>query len=126
MAQVDDDEIDTSDIPEIDDEFWEKAVLVPAPGKERLTIRLDNYVIDYFKRRGRGYQSRINAVLRSYVQAQIRAEQEKRSAANSGARPSVITAEVAQSPKRVTKQPKKKGKFWKLEDGTLSPRDLDD
>lgn len=80
MAQVRDEDIDTSDIPEADNEFWEKAVLIPAPGKERLTLRLDNYVIDWFKRRGRGYQSRINAVLRSYVEAQVRAEAEKRGA----------------------------------------------
>jgi len=78
MAQVSDDDIDTSDIPEVGNEFWEKAVLIPAPGKERLTLRLDNYVIDYFKRRGRGYQSRINAVLRSYVEAQVRAEAEEK------------------------------------------------
>jgi uncharacterized protein (DUF4415 family) len=43
-----------------------------------LTLRLDRYVLDYFKRRGRGYQSRINAVLRSYVHAQLRAEAEER------------------------------------------------
>ncbi len=81
MASVRDEDIDTSDIPEIGDDFWEKAVLIPAPGKERLTIRLDNDVLDYFKRRGRGYQSRINAVLRAYVRAQLlaEAEAEKRS-----------------------------------------------
>jgi uncharacterized protein (DUF4415 family) len=40
-------------------------------GKTHLTMRLDNYVIAYFKRGGRGYQSRINAVLRAYVNAQL-------------------------------------------------------
>lgn len=74
IAAVQDEDIDYSDIPPVGDEFWEKAVLIPAPGKERLTLRLDNFVVDYFKRRGRGYQSRINAVLRSYVEAQLRAE----------------------------------------------------
>lgn len=80
LAAMSDEDIDYSDIPPLDNEFWEKAVLIPAPGKERLTLRLDNYVIDWFKRRGRGYQSRINAVLRSYVEAQVRAEAEKRGA----------------------------------------------
>jgi uncharacterized protein (DUF4415 family) len=74
LANLDDSEIDYSDIPPLDNSFWEKAVLTPPPGKERLTLRLDNDVLDYFKRRGRGYQSRINAVLRSYVEAQLREE----------------------------------------------------
>jgi uncharacterized protein (DUF4415 family) len=78
LAAMPDEDIDYSDIPPISDEFWEKAVLIPPEGKERLTLRLDNFVIDYFKRRGRGYQSRINAVLRSYVHAQLRAEAEER------------------------------------------------
>jgi uncharacterized protein (DUF4415 family) len=81
IAAIPDEEIDTSDIPELDDEFWKKAVLIPPPGKERLTLRLDNYVIDYFKRRGRGYQSRINAVLRAYVHAQLREEAEAKARA---------------------------------------------
>ena len=78
LAAMSDEDIDYSDIPPVGDEFWEKAVLIPPEGKERLTLRLDNYVVDYFKRRGRGYQSRINAVLRSYVHAQILAEAEEK------------------------------------------------
>lgn len=45
-------------------------------GKERVTIRLDRGIVEYFKSQGGGYQSRINAVLRAYVfekrQASIR------------------------------------------------------
>jgi uncharacterized protein (DUF4415 family) len=70
LAALPDDEIDTSDIPELDDEFWQKAVLILPEGKERLTLRLDREIVDFFKRGGRGYQTRINAVLRAYVKAQ--------------------------------------------------------
>jgi uncharacterized protein (DUF4415 family) len=71
IAAMRDEEIDTSDIPEAGDDFWKKAVVTMPEGKTHLTMRLDNYIIDYFKRRGRGYQSRINAVLRAYVNAQM-------------------------------------------------------
>lgn len=62
-----DEEIDTSDIPELPDDFWEKGLLAWPEGKTPLSIRVDQFVLDYFKRGGPGYQSRINAVLRSYV-----------------------------------------------------------
>jgi uncharacterized protein (DUF4415 family) len=60
-------EIDTSDIPELPDDFWENGLLAWPEGKTALSIRIDQFVLDYFKRGGPGYQSRINAVLRSYV-----------------------------------------------------------
>jgi len=41
-------------------------------GKERVTMYLDKDVLRYFRRQGRGYQSRINAVLRAYVGSQER------------------------------------------------------
>ena len=41
----------------------------PSP-KRQLTMRLDGDVIDWFKRQGRGYQTRINAVLRRFIEAQ--------------------------------------------------------
>jgi uncharacterized protein (DUF4415 family) len=47
---------------------WSNAVLVmPAP-KKAISIRIDEDVLDFFKREGAGYQRRINAVLRSYMQ----------------------------------------------------------
>jgi uncharacterized protein (DUF4415 family) len=63
-----DDEIDFSDIPERDDEFWANAKLV-LPKKEQVSIRLDPDVLEYFRRPGAGYQSRINAVLRLWIKA---------------------------------------------------------
>ena len=47
---------------------WSKAVLVIPPKKKAISIRVDQDVLSYFRRQGAGYQRRINAVLRSYVQ----------------------------------------------------------
>lgn len=65
-----DDDIDYSDIPELDENFWKHAKPVVSPGKTQLTVRLDSDVLDWFKSQGKGYQSRINAILRSYYEAQ--------------------------------------------------------
>jgi uncharacterized protein (DUF4415 family) len=72
-----DEHIDTSDIPDMSDNdaFWENATVGwPPARKVHLSMRLDDEIVDYFKRDGRGYQSRINAVLRAYVQAQRKKE----------------------------------------------------
>ena len=47
---------------------WSEAVLVIPPKKKAISIRLDEDVLDYFKRQGAGYQRRMNAVLRSYME----------------------------------------------------------
>jgi uncharacterized protein (DUF4415 family) len=47
---------------------WSQAVLVVPPRKKAISIRVDPDVLDYFKKEGAGYQRRINAVLRSYVE----------------------------------------------------------
>ena len=64
-----DEDIDYSDIPELDDDFWENAKIVTPPGKERITSRVDREVLEYFRKDGPGYQTRMNAVLRSFVEA---------------------------------------------------------
>jgi uncharacterized protein (DUF4415 family) len=46
---------------------WSEAVLAVPPRKKAISIRIDPDVLDYFKNGGPGYQRRINAVLRSYV-----------------------------------------------------------
>ncbi|MBM3932693.1 MAG: hypothetical protein FJ319_00020 [SAR202 cluster bacterium] len=68
------------DAAPIDHAFWESGfeVILPDP-KRPVSLRLDADVVDWFRRGGRGYQTRINAVLRSYVSAQI--EREKRAVA---------------------------------------------
>lgn len=53
---------------EFKDLDWSKAVLVIPPKKQAISIRVDRDVLDYFKKEGAGYQRRMNAVLRSYVQ----------------------------------------------------------
>jgi len=49
--------------------FWENATVHMPESKQQITLRLDPDVIRWFKRSGRGYQSRMGAVLRSYVEA---------------------------------------------------------
>lgn len=64
-----DKEIDTSDIPEQGKAFFKRAILrLPEP-KTAVTIRLDRQVLDWFKAKGPGYQTRINALLRAYMEA---------------------------------------------------------
>jgi len=47
---------------------WDKAALVMPPKKKAISIRVDEDVLNYFKDEGTGYQRRMNAVLRSYMQ----------------------------------------------------------
>ena len=59
--------------PEVDPdegEFdWSQARVVMPPSKQAISVRIDRDVLDFFKSQGRGYQTRINAVLRSYMEA---------------------------------------------------------
>ena len=64
-----DEDIDYSDIPALDEGFFENARMVVPPGKKQLTIRLDADVLAWLKAQGKGYQSRINAILRIYYEA---------------------------------------------------------
>ena len=64
-----DEAIDYSDIPELDERFFKEARVVVPPGKKQLTLRLDADVLDWMKAQGKGYQSRINAILRAYYEA---------------------------------------------------------
>jgi uncharacterized protein (DUF4415 family) len=67
-AQPDRD-IDYADIPEQGKAFFKRAVLrLPEP-KATVTIRLDRQVLNWFKAKGPGYQTRINALLRAYMEA---------------------------------------------------------
>ncbi len=57
--------------------FWKKAnVVYPESPKRQLTVRLDADMVDWFKQKGRGYQTRMNAVLRSYYEAHKNATHE--------------------------------------------------
>jgi uncharacterized protein (DUF4415 family) len=52
------------------EEDWAHARIVYPEGKDPVTLRLDRDIIGWFKQHGRGYQTRINAVLRAFVDAQ--------------------------------------------------------
>ena len=62
--------IDYSDIPPLGDEFFTKATTVWPPVKKQLTIRLDADVLAWLKAQGRGYQTRINRILRVVMESQ--------------------------------------------------------
>lgn len=68
-----DDDIDLSDVPEITPEMFAKAVvrrgLKRVPTKQQITIRVDDDVLRWFRAQGDGYQTRINALLRAYMEA---------------------------------------------------------
>jgi uncharacterized protein (DUF4415 family) len=66
MAARPDSEIDTSDIPEMTEEQWKNARRghFYRPRKQQITARVDADVLDWLKAQGKGYQSRINAILR--------------------------------------------------------------
>lgn len=64
-----DSDIDFSDIPKLDRSFWKNARLTMPEPKDRLTIRVDHDVVKWLKKNGPGYQTRINAILRSYMEA---------------------------------------------------------
>ncbi len=68
IAAMKDEDIDTSDIPELDDDFFRQAE-IHFPSKQPVTIRLDADVLEWFKAHGQGYQTRINKLLRSYMEA---------------------------------------------------------
>ena len=70
IAAAKDQDIDFSDIPELDDDFWRNAELVEPDRTEQITLRVKRSVLAYFRASGKGYQSRMNRVLESYVRAQ--------------------------------------------------------
>jgi uncharacterized protein (DUF4415 family) len=66
LAEMPDESIDYSDIPPLDDAFWKNAVRNPfyKPVKTSTTVRVDSDVLAWLKSHGKGYQTRINAILR--------------------------------------------------------------
>ena len=68
-----DEDIDLSDSPEITPEMFANAIvrrgLKPVSPKAQITLRVDSDVLAWFKMQGQGYQTRINALLRAYMEA---------------------------------------------------------
>jgi len=69
IAAIPDEEIDTSDIPELGPDFWANCRVVEPKTKQVVSIRFDREVLEWFKAQGKGYQTRMNAVLRAYIEA---------------------------------------------------------
>jgi uncharacterized protein (DUF4415 family) len=62
-----DETIDYADIPPLGDDFFRTAAWLMPTGKSEVSLRLDSDVLDFFRLGGKGYQTRINAVLRAYM-----------------------------------------------------------
>jgi uncharacterized protein (DUF4415 family) len=70
--------IDYSDIPPLGDEFFSKAKQAWPPAKQQLTIRLDSDILEWLRTHGRGYQTRINRILRAAMESQTGQNQSTR------------------------------------------------
>jgi uncharacterized protein (DUF4415 family) len=70
LNRMKDSDIDYLDIPPLGEEFFKKATVAWPPAKHQLTIRLDADVLDWLKANGRGYQTRINRILRAAMESQ--------------------------------------------------------
>ena len=77
LAKLTDDDINYSDIAMSDEDFWKDAEVIFPSKKIHLSIRLDDDIVSWFKRFGRGYQTKINSVLRSYISSIQRKQAEK-------------------------------------------------
>ncbi|MYD43287.1 MAG: BrnA antitoxin family protein [Gammaproteobacteria bacterium] len=69
IKSIRDEDIDFSDIPELDETFWQNAELVKPDRTEQIALRIKRSILDHFRATGKGYQTRINQVLESYVRA---------------------------------------------------------
>jgi len=74
LAALPDESIDTSDIPELTDEAWGAGVRgrFYRPVKQQITARVDADVLDWLKSQGKGYQGRLNAILRREMLASLK------------------------------------------------------
>ena len=72
LQHVSEEEIEQTSPPELTDlppGFWDDAEVVYPPAKEAISLRVDRDVLTWFRERGPKYQTRMNAVLRSYMQS---------------------------------------------------------
>ncbi len=69
IEAIQDEDIDYSDIPEADASFWRRAELQMPQPKKGVYVRLDADVLDWLKSKGKGYQTRMNAMLRALMES---------------------------------------------------------
>jgi len=67
IAATTDRDIDFSVLPELDEAFWKNARLVEPDRTQSVTLRVKKSVLETYKAQGKGYQTRMNAVLESYA-----------------------------------------------------------
>ena len=71
-----DEDIDFSDIPEVPPEMFARGIvrrgLKPVVRKKQLTLRVDGDVVEWYQKQGPGYQTRINSLLRAYMEERAR------------------------------------------------------
>ena len=84
LRRMTDAEIERTSPPELKNlpkDFWDSAELVPAVMKEAISLRVDVDVLTWFRAQGPRYQSRMNAVLRAYMQAKASSTKKRRTVA---------------------------------------------
>jgi uncharacterized protein (DUF4415 family) len=76
LSSMKDADIDLSEIPEISPQMFARGIvrrgLKPVVRKKQLTLRMDSDVIDWFRKQGQGYQTKINSLLRAYMEEHFR------------------------------------------------------
>lgn len=70
IDKMKDENIDYSDIPELDDYFFTREAITLPKKKDSVTLRIDHEVLEFFKQQGKGYQTLMNAVLKAYSLSQ--------------------------------------------------------
>ena len=76
LSTMKDKDIDFSEIPEVTPEMFARGIvrrgLKPLPRKRQLTLRVDSDVIEWYRKQGQGYQTKINSLLRAYMEEHLR------------------------------------------------------
>ena len=74
LAERPDSKIDFSDIPQLNEKFWKNAVQNPfyKPTKQVTTVRIDSDVMQWLKSQGKGYQTRMNKILRDAMLQELK------------------------------------------------------
>jgi uncharacterized protein (DUF4415 family) len=87
LRRMSDAEIERTSPPELANlppDFWDSARMVPPVLKEPISIRVDEDVLAWFRKEGPRYQSRMNAVLRTYMEAKRGPRRKSKAKRNSG------------------------------------------
>lgn len=76
FAKLKDRAVDTSDIPELSEDFWKNLQIgvFYRPVKKHISVKLDADIIAWLKKDGKGYQTRMNAMLRELMIQDIQRE----------------------------------------------------